>query len=147
MGRPTGPPPKRAAQRRRRNAPASHGQATPTDPQPASPPPTELGFDAHPLIVGLWETLHHSVEPKFYSAADWQRVRIELHYGHQLLSSGKTPGAQAWAAFQSGLNTLLVSPADKRRAGVEMKPAGVDEDEAAAEQAVLAAVSELRAVK
>ena len=143
MGRPTGPPPKRAAQRRRRNAPASHGQATPTDPQPASPPPTELGFDAHPLIVGLWETLHHSVEPKFYSAADWQRVRLELHYGNQLMLSGKTPGAQAWSAFQAGLNTLLVSPADKRRAGIEMKPVGVDEDEAAADRAVLALVTEL----
>ena len=145
MARPSGPPPKRAAQRRRRNTPASHGEATPTPQLPASPAPTELGFDAHPLIAGLWEQLRHSVEPKFYSAADWQRVRIELHYGNQLLSCRRIPGAQAWSAFQSGLNTLLVSPADKRRAGVEMKPVGEDEDEVAADRAVLALVTQLHA--
>jgi hypothetical protein len=38
----------------------------------------------------------------------------------------------AWAAVQSGLSELLISPADKRRAGIEMKPVQSDPDEEAA---------------
>ena len=43
---------------------------------------------------------------------------------------------QAWATFQADLDTLLVSPGDKRRVGAELKPNKVDEDDAAAEAAI-----------
>jgi hypothetical protein len=33
-----------------------------------------------------------------------------------------------WGAIQHGLNELLLSPAIKRRAGIELKPSGVDAD-------------------
>ena len=38
----------------------------------------------------------------------------------------------AWGAVQSALNELLVSPADKRRAGIELQAAASDPDEDAA---------------
>ena len=133
---PPGPPPKRDSQRRRSNTPASYGEAEPEVAGEAAAPPRELGYTAHELIQSLWEALQNSAEAKYYSDADWQRVRLELSYGDKLLSGARVPGAQSWATFQAGLNSLLVSPADTRRAGIELKRVELDEDDAAADAAV-----------
>jgi hypothetical protein len=93
--------------------------------------PEELGFEAHPIVQALWDVLGTSAEAKFYSDADWQRVRMELLFASRTLCSERI-GAQAWTAVQAGLAELLISPADKRRAGIEMKPQVVDPDEEAA---------------
>jgi hypothetical protein len=132
VGKPRGPVPKRDSERRRANKPMSQGAAVP-ETGPAGDRPDSLGFDfdAHPIIQSLWDVLGESAEAKFYSPADWQRVRLELFYGHKVLSGGQI-GAMAWATFQSGLSELLISPADKRRAGIELKPKTVDPDEEAA---------------
>ena len=42
------------------------------------------------------------------------------------------PTGQAWTQVQHGLSDLLVSPAAKRRAAIELKPPGPDTDEVAA---------------
>ena len=42
------------------------------------------------------------------------------------------PSGSAWEAVQHGLNELLLSPAIKRRAGIEVQPSKVDADEIAA---------------
>ena len=42
------------------------------------------------------------------------------------------PSAQGWAVLQAGLGDLLISPADKRRAGIELKKAAEDPKEQAA---------------
>lgn len=125
-----GPLPKPPAQRRRTNAPKSYGAATPTAAEAAGKPPT-LGFRAHKLVTDFYMTLTTSVEAQYYSAADWHRVRLELFYLNNLLQSSRI-GAQAWTAVQAGLNELLVSPAAKRRLGIEMRRPAVDEDEDAA---------------
>ena len=72
-----------------------------------------------------------SVEGQFFSAADWQRARLEMWHADKLVRSGQ-PTANQWAAMQRGLDELLVSPAVKRRAGIELKKRGVDDDELAA---------------
>lgn len=126
-----GPVPKPEAQRRRRNKPKSYGEAENVKTAGAVVAP-ELGYEAHNLVTSLWDSLADSVEGKYFSPADWQRARIELHYLNELLLSGRTPGAQAWAAVQSGLSALLISPADKRRVGIELQAVKVDEDEDAA---------------
>lgn len=133
----SGPPPKRDSQRRRRNTPASYGKAEPEIAGTGAPAPDDLGItDCDAMIVDLWDALQASAEAKYYSDADWQRVRLELRYGSMLLRGGRTPGAQAWATFQAGLNALLVSAADKRRAGIELKPHMGDPDEMAADDAL-----------
>ncbi|MGH3956464.1 MAG: hypothetical protein ACRDTI_20760 [Mycobacterium sp.] len=132
----SGPPPKRDSQRRRDNKPASYGEAEAEVAGEAAEPPKALGFQACDLIKALWDALADSAEAKYYSEADWARVRAELWYGHKLIERNLAPGAQAWATFQAGLNDLLISPADKRRAGIELKPKTVDEDERAADEAV-----------
>jgi hypothetical protein len=50
--------------------------------------------------------------------------------------TARQPSANAWAAIQSGLNELLLSPAIKRRAGIELLRQGVDADMVAADEMV-----------
>ena len=129
-GGPRGPAPKRSDQRRRANKPESQGAAETTTAGAAGDQP-ELGFEAHQLVVDMWGALGKSVEGKFFSHADWQRARYELFFVNGLFESGRI-GAQAWQAVQAGLSALLISPADKRRAGIELKKATSDPDEEAA---------------
>lgn len=125
-----GPVPKKASQRRRRNTPASQGEAADVTVSGATDQP-ELGFDAHPMVTDMWLALAVSVEGQFFSHADWQRARFELWFVNNVMQSGRV-GAQAWQAIQAGLSALLISPADKRRVGIELKKVTVDPDEEAA---------------
>ena len=79
---PRGPVPKPASQRRRRNRPGSYGAAEPIFAGNGVEQPP-LGFDAHELVADLWSTLGRSVEGQFFSAADWQRARLELWYANR----------------------------------------------------------------
>lgn len=126
-----GPVPKPDSQRRRTNKPASYGAAEPEVGGEASNAPELSIPGCHQMVVDLYDALTGSVEGRYFSAADWQRARLECMYLNQLLSSDKI-GAQAWQAVQAGLGALLVSPADKRRIGIELKAKKVDPDEAAA---------------
>lgn len=126
-----GPPPKRSEHRRRSNTPATQ-EMSGVDRSGVAAEAPELGFEAHPLVESLYASLPDSIEGKFYSAADWQRVRLELWYLNELLMAGKTPGAMAWSAMQTAMSALLISPADKRRVGIELQRRKVDADEDAA---------------
>jgi hypothetical protein len=67
-----------------------------------------LGIEEpHPLITSLWETVQTSCEATFYSETDWQRLRLELWYTNQAMSSGKPLYGHTWGAIQHGLNELL----------------------------------------
>jgi hypothetical protein len=128
-----GPAPKPDSKRRRYAKPKSYGDATPTT-APAAPPVDgrKLGIEnPHPLIVSIWDTVQQSCEAAFYSETDWERLRLELWFANHTMVSGH-PSGQAWIAIQHGLNELLLSPAIKRRAGIELRPQAVDADEDAA---------------
>ena len=127
---PKGVPPKPPSQRRRRNKPASYGAADAVivGQGDAQPP---LGFDAHALVADMWAALAQSVEGQFFSTADWQRARLEMWHADKLVRSGQ-PTANQWAAVQRGLDELLISPAVKRRAGIELRKHAADADEDAA---------------
>lgn len=127
--KPTGRAP--AAKRRRANTPASYGLAEPIKAGRAGQQP-DLGFDAHDLVISMWEALADSVEGRFFSTADWERARWELYYANELFERRLKLTPMAWAAVQHGLSDLLVSAADKRRAGIELKAAAGDPDEDAA---------------
>ena len=90
-----------------------------------------LGFAAHKLVRDLWQALGTSVEGRFFSAADWERARMECWHADKLICGGQ-PTASQWQAMQHGLSELLISLAVKRRAGIELKPQGVDVDADAA---------------
>ena len=127
-----GPAPKPPSQRRRRNTPASYGAAQPTTAPAAVGRTRELGIDnPHPLIAAMWHTVQTSCEATFFSEADWARLRLELWFADRVMASGQ-PSAKAWAVIQHGLSELLLSPAAKRRIGIELRPAVDDADADAA---------------
>ena len=95
-----------------------------------------LGFEAHELVVDLWEVLGSSVEGQFYSAADWQRARLEMWFADRVMRSDQVPSSNQWTAVQRGLDELLVSPAVKRRAGIELRRKGIDADVLAVDEMV-----------
>src|SRR5213596_2764726 len=147
--KPRGVVPKRDSQRRRRNKPASYGAAEPSADVAAPAPPRQLGIaNVDPMVSDLWDALQDAPESRFYSAADWHRVRAELFYGNQVIRElkvgyiagfnkdgdavfGNKVNSQAWKTFQDALTELLVSPAAKRRAGIELKPPADPQGEAA----------------
>jgi hypothetical protein len=143
----SGPPPQRNSQRRRANKPKSHGAAEPVMTEAAAFRP-ELGIESPtPQIQGLWDALQISAESRFYSDADWHRVRIELAFGDGLvrrLLDGEPVSATRWQQFQNALTELLVSPAAKRRAGIETRPV-VDAQGDAAEAKIFELAAKLKA--
>ena len=135
IGRPRGPAPKPDSQRRRAQKPVSYGLAEPVVAGQAAQQP-RLGFTAHKLVTAMWKALSTSVEGQFFSAADWQRASLELYYLNGLLTGERPLTAPAWSIVQTGLSELLISPADKRRAGIALQKAAVDVDEVAADEII-----------
>ena len=130
-----GPAPKPASKRRRYTKPKSYGSATPTTAPAAVMTDSSLrvlGIDnPHPLITGLWDTVQQSCEAAFYSDCDWARLKLELWFANHTMTSDR-PSGQAWMAVQKGFGEMLLSPAVKRRAGIEVKPSSPDADADAA---------------
>jgi hypothetical protein len=54
--------------------------------------------------------------------------RWELWYANTAMRSPRLSG-QSWAQIRHDLNDLLISPAAKRRAAIELKPPGPGTDE------------------
>ena len=131
-----GPAPKPDSKRRRYGKPKSYGAAEPTTaPAASGPGPRELGInDPHPLITALWATVQSSCEAAFFGEADWARLRMELWFADRTMASGQ-PSANAWAAIQHGLSEMLLSPATKRRAGIDVRPT-TDADADAADKQI-----------
>jgi len=110
--------------------PKSYGAAQPTTAPAAHVQDRVLGLeDPHPLVESMWNTVQSSCEATFFSEADWARLRLELWYANEVM---RKPTATAWQQVQRGLSDLLVSPAAKRRAAIELKAATPDRDEIAA---------------
>jgi len=125
--------PKPASKRRRRNVPASYGAAEPVTAPAAPVGDRKFGVDnPHPLVTDLWTAVQSSCEARFYSEADWVRLRLELWNANHAMTSGRPISGHTWAAVQHGLTELLISPAAKRRAAIELWAAGPDPDENAA---------------
>jgi hypothetical protein len=130
ISKPTGPPP--ARKRRRENKPASYGLAAPVQAGKAAKQPPLGISDPHTMVERMWAALTLSAEGRFFSHADWERARWEMWYANQLFMGERQLTPTAWATVQNGLAELLISAADKRRAGIELSISDVDPDEAAA---------------
>ena len=59
-----------------------------------------------------------------------------MWFANRVMTAGQVPSANQWTSIQRGLDELLVSPAVKRRAGIELWRIGVDADEVAADKMV-----------
>ena len=95
----------------------------------------------------MWKVVQSSAESRFYSEADWARLRMELWNADQVLRSGKPISGNTWAGIQHGLTEMLISPAAKRAAAIEVKAVGPDEDADAAVSMVGKYQAKLQSVK
>ena len=129
--------------------PASYGAAEPVTAPAASVQDREFGIEdpVHKLVADMWQVVQNSAESRFYSEADWARLRLELWNANEILTSGKPITGNAWATVQHGLNAMLISPAEKRRCAIEVKPIGADPDEDAAVSMLGTYRSKLQSVK
>lgn len=110
-----GPPPKRDAQRRRRNAPT-----VPT--VTASSDGTVRGYDLEgdhsPLAFRFWVALRQSGQTQFFEPSDWFTAELVVAAIDQFVA---TPSAALLASIQSLMTSLLVTEGDRRRLRVELE--------------------------
>ena len=98
-----GPAPKPPSKRRRYNRPKSYGAADPVTAPAAAIQVRELGIEnPHPLVAAMWDTVRESVEARFYSDADWERLRMELWNANAVMTSGRPISGNTWAAYSTG---------------------------------------------
>ena len=134
-----GPPPKPASKRRRANTPKSYGAAEPTTAPAAHIQDRELGIDdPHPLIVDMWTTVQESCEARFYSEADWERLRFELWYANRAMTQppadlrahlGRHPARPDRAADRPGRQAPRRDRTAAAGPGYRCRSGGVDDRE------------------
>ena len=114
-----GPIPKRAEERRRRNATPglTKGQAGPRP----TPPPVPHGW--HSIARQWFNSLKTSGQSEYYEASDWAHA---LFVGEAMTrwlsgtSDDKMP-AQLFAAIMQGMSELLTTEGARRRAKLELE--------------------------
>ena len=127
----SGPPPKPPDKRRNTTKPGGYGLAEPLKNAGQAAKQPDLSFTPTEPVARMWSALANSVEARFFSAADWERANLELLFLNRALEGEGPLRASDWQRVQQGLNELLVSPADKRRAGIELKAASDPDEDAA----------------
>jgi hypothetical protein len=80
----------------------------------------------------MWTAVHESCEARVLLRRRLGAAAFELWNANQVMRSGRPISGNTWAAVQHGLTELLISPAAKRRAAIELRPPGPDEDAVAA---------------
>lgn len=80
----------------------------------------ELGFDAHPLVVDLYESMKESAQSKWYEPSDWQMARLTMWELNTHLLQSK-PSAVYLTAINQMLTSLLLTEGDRRRVRIEVE--------------------------
>lgn len=109
-----GPVPKRADQRRRRNATEP---VTSAEGMPVTVP--EAPAHWHPLALQMFDALKASGQSVFYQQSDWAFAVITCERLSVLLADEVTQGA-AWADVNAALARLMVTEGDRRRLRLEV---------------------------
>ncbi len=130
MGRTTGPIPKRAAERRRRNKPEG-GAVTPVAAPVAAvecPPASDAW---HPIARDWYKSLATSGQAVFYEPSDWATAQYVAEAMSRGLESSRF-SAQLFAAVSSAMTELLTTEGARRRARLEIERGPVQDKEPAA---------------
>lgn len=129
----SGPPPKRQAQRRRRNKPEGPtlvsvpaGAAASADPKTKVP---RVSPSWHPLMKDWFRSLKESDQSVFYQSSDWQTARLLAEVMSQELNSGEGVKASMLAEFNRAAASLMTTEGERRRLRVELS-AGASGSEA-----------------
>jgi hypothetical protein len=144
----SGPIPKRAAERRRRNKTEPTTVVSLPEPPAAEPdsapavkieaPP--LGFSTNLIAEQWYASLADSGQAQFYEPSDWQAARVVAHELGRALNGDK-PSAMLFAAVWSAMGELLTTEGARRRVRMEINR-GKPED---TQDATVTALDEYRA--
>ncbi|WP_134324703.1 hypothetical protein [Cumulibacter soli] len=139
-----GPAPKRSTQRRRRNKPEGPQSEGVASIDVEMPDPDE---DWHPIAAAWYRSLRASGQSDFYEPSDWamaylmaESISRDLNpqfVGFRQVDKFTTEAVKetipmkgaSLSAYLKAMSNLLVSEADRRRAGVELSKPTTDEDE------------------
>jgi hypothetical protein len=137
-----GPIPTRSDQRRRRNKPAD-GLKVSSAPGASSvrQPPADESW--HQMARDWYGSLAESGQARWYQPSDWQTARVWAELLSRQLASGR-PSAQMVAAWQTAATELLTTEGARRRARIELEAPAVDEDEVAADAAMVTYLAAVR---
>ena len=137
-----GPVPKRSDQRRRQNK-NPEGIATVSAPGAVhvEQPPADESW--HEMARAWYESLAESGQARFYQPSDWQTARIWAEVLSRQLAGGRV-SAQMIAAWAGAATELLTTEGARRRARLELEVPAEDEDEAAADAAVVTYLDAVR---
>lgn len=81
----------------------------------------ELGIDdAHPITVGLYQSLRESAQSRYFEPSDWAYARFCLTFADKLLKAAR-PSGPVLATVHSMMGDLLVSEGSRRRFRVEVE--------------------------
>ena len=117
-----GPPPKRADQRRRRNAtpPITSGVMEVHVKQP------RIRSDIHPLARTWYRSLAKSGQAEFYTASDWATALVAAEALNDYFATRKAALLMQFARMATG---LLATEGDRRSARVELERDKPDEEQ------------------
>jgi hypothetical protein len=135
-----GPPPKRADKRRRHTKKEDKPKSVPA--QGAVKPPA-ANKDWHPVAKRWFQSLKDSGQSVYYEPSDWAMAYVlaenmsrelkprQIEIDGELHEFVAPIKGASMAAYLKGMTALLVSEADRRRAGLELtrKPEPSDEDQ------------------
>ncbi len=116
-----GPIGKRDEERIRRNTP---DVPTTTITAIGLVPVPDLGFDAHPLVVDMYESLKDSAQSRYYESSDWAFARLTMYAIDDMLKGKgdeKRISPMMLASVNSMLSSLLVTEGDRRRVRIEIE--------------------------
>lgn len=128
-----GPPPKRAAERRRRNVPAAGEPETAPGAAVVEVPAGDPEW--HPVAARWYAALERSGHARFYEPSDWASAYVVAETMSRELRPqcvGSTPeGEPVWAAVPmrgaslnailKAMGSLMVMEGDRRRARLELE--------------------------
>lgn len=85
----------------------------------------ELGFEAHPLVVSMYDSLKNSAQKLFYEPSDWEYARTAMWVMNDMLTVtlGKAISSMKLSALDSMFTKLLMTEGDRRRARIEIQRA------------------------
>jgi hypothetical protein len=107
--------------------PISRGVAAPTT-QPSG------NQEWEPAVTALWLAMDESGQSDYYQASDWAYARVVLDELDRIRRSSR-PSAEALRAVLGGLDRLLLTEGERRRARIELE-APAPEGESAAVVAI-----------
>ena len=119
-----GPPPKRSAERRRRNSPLAETVHVPG----LSVTHPEVDHRLHHLARDWYESLAQSGQAVYFEPSDWQAALVVARSLSKVLSAKKL-SAVAFAAVWAAMGDLMTTEAARRRLRVEIERVDAPDDD------------------